>query len=453
MKSIALEDFRCFRKKQNARLAPVTLLVGDNSTGKTSFMAMIRALGTMLHENRMPDFKEDPYDLGSFEDIAHHRGRRGSRASSFSAWLDLDLPPPDEEPQTNIERTTGTGMPSRFSMRFGPGGAAPVPSSWRLEHDYFRMEMNWEEHEIELGLSGHSWKVDFRQRARLIDSVQDTMGPLRSIGLVLDNAKDEDIVSVAGSDSVPKSRLAIHVRSLFHSCTRLRAPHASAPVRSRPRRTYDPARPDHDAEGRSIPVYLLETHSKQGTNWSSLKEKLETFGRGSGLFDEIEVKRMGAKGSDPFQLHLRRSRKRGERRKGPRRNLIDVGYGVSQVLPILVEMLRDDAPSGFLLQQPEVHLHPSAQAALGSLFCEVAGSGRQLIIETHSDHLVDRVRMDVRDGKGKLTPEDVSILFFEQIELDVKIHSIRLDNEGNVLDAPDSYRKFFMQEINRSLGF
>ena len=47
------------------------------------------------------------------------------------------------------------------------------------------------------------------------------------------------------------------------------------------------------------------------------------------------------------------------------RNLIDVGYGVSQALPVLTELLREDCSPVFLLQQPEVHLHPSAQAALG----------------------------------------------------------------------------------------
>lgn len=129
-----------------------------------------------------------------------------------------------------------------------------------------------------------------------------------------------------------------------------------------------------------------------------------------------------------------------------------MGYGVSQTLPLLTELLRDDAPSMFLLQQPEVHLHPSAQAALGSLFCNLAGPERQLIVETHSDYILDRVRMDVRDKETELKPEDVSILFFEPGELDVTIHSLRLDDEGNVLDAPDSYREFFMAETRRSIG-
>ena len=131
--------------------------------------------------------------------------------------------------------------------------------------------------------------------------------------------------------------------------------------------------------------------------------------------------------------------------------LIDVGYGVSQVLPVLTELFRDSRTSMFLLQQPEVHLHPSAQAALGSLFCRIARRERQLVVETHSDHPLDRVRMDVRDGRSELKPEDVSILFFERGDLDVRIHSLRLDGEGSVLGAPDSYRRFFMEETRRSL--
>ncbi len=106
----------------------------------------------------------------------------------------------------------------------------------------------------------------------------------------------------------------------------------------------------------------------------------------------------------------------------------------------------------FLLQQPEVHLHPSAQAALGSLFCRVADPDRQLIVETHSDYLLDRVRMDLRDGASDLKPDDVSILFFERDDLDVRIHSLGFDEEGNVLGAPDTYRKFFMEETSKSLG-
>ena len=145
-------------------------------------------------------------------------------------------------------------------------------------------------------------------------------------------------------------------------------------------------------------------------------------------------------------------RKFGTARKGPWRNLVDVGYGVSQALPLITELLRQDTPPLVLLQQPEVHLHPSAQAALGSLFCQIAAQGSQLVVETHSDYILDRVRMEVRDENIPLKPEDVSILFFERQELDVHIHSLRLDGEGNILDVPPSYRNFFMEESQRLWG-
>ena len=60
--------------------SPLTLLVGNNSTGKTSFLAMIRALWEIAFLDEAPDFQKDPYDLGTFRDIAHNRGRGGGQA-------------------------------------------------------------------------------------------------------------------------------------------------------------------------------------------------------------------------------------------------------------------------------------------------------------------------------------------------------------------------------------
>ncbi len=83
----------------------------------------------------------------------------------------------------------------------------------------------------------------------------------------------------------------------------------------------------------------------------------------------------------------------------------------------------------------------------------MANAGNQVIAETHSDYLVDRVRMDIRDNRGGLNPEDVSILFFERVNMDVRIHSLGIDAQGNVTNAPPSYGQFFMEEMDRSIGF
>ena len=201
-------------------------------------------------------------------------------------------------------------------------------------------------------------------------------------------------------------------------------------------------------------MYLADIRVSRPDQWASLKEKLEQFGSDAGLFDEIGIKPLGDNGGTGFLMQVRKfSGSRSRVLKGRPRNLIDVGYGVSQILPVATELLRRDSPTVFLLQQPEVHLHPSAQAALGSLFCRAVSERKhQLVVETHSDYLLDRVRMLIRHRKTKLKPADVSILFFEREDLGVRIHSLRLDKQGKVQDAPEGYRRFFMEEFDRLFG-
>lgn len=130
---------------------------------------------------------------------------------------------------------------------------------------------------------------------------------------------------------------------------------------------------------------------------------------------------------------------------------MDVGYGVSQSLPILVDILSAQR-QGFILQQPEVHLHPRGQAELAGFFVEATRKRRnRFLIETHSDHIVDRIRISVR--RGLLRPEDVSILYFEPHGSSVQIHSMSLDKQGNLRGEPVGYREFFARETDRLLGF
>ena len=451
MDEITLKNFRCFREEQTARLAPLTLLVGENSTGKTSFMAMIRALWDAAYRRTDPDFKEEPYDLGSFDEIAHHRGGRGGRAETFEVGFADRL----RETRTGRTLKVAKDRPYRFDVKFERDGTASVPVSRRFSCDdaWIGEDLKYDDWPpvILLGTPNGNWVGEINPDSDYEaspfgvdpDSLDDRLGS--------EPPTDEDWERFQRL-----SRIFAEVREFGRRTPR---PYASAPVRSKPQRTYDPARPTRDPEGDYIPMYLAEIFFQNKGEWNYFKGALEEFGQESGLFDEISVKSFGRKASEPFQVQIR---KFSGKVKGPQRNLIDVGYGVSQVLPIVTELLRGNTfmellrgtpPSIFLLQQPEVHLHPSAQAALGSFFCQVAKSERQLVIETHSDHLLDRVRMDVRDGDGTtaLKPDDVSILFFERKDLDVRIHSLRIDEEGNIEGAPDGYRNFFLEETARSL--
>ncbi len=444
MDRIFLKNFRCFHDRQEARLAPLTLLVGENSTGKTSFLALIRALWEAGYNGQHPDFKEEPYDLGSFDEIANFRGARAGRTKRFEAGFAIAG-----------ERRKRAGRSSqRFDVIFEKKANAPIPVRIRLTDEGRGVWMESDRRDGKslqhrIGTPNGQWFWDAPRNFPFHDILQFDLVILPMVLRDMHHAW----VSMSNSSDMPGENDWKMIESLhrnFLSRRRLPNPkvYASAPVRSKPRRTYDRSQLTWDPEGDYIPMYLADVHSQDPDVWEGMRKKLEDFGQRAGLFNKISVRPLGNKAGDPFQLQIR---KYGTKYKGPPRNLIDVGYGVSQALPVVTELLCGEAPL-FLLQQPEVHLHPSAQAALGSLFFRIAAPERRLVVETHSDHLLDRVRMDVRDGKGELKPEDVSILFFERGDLDVRIHSLELDGDGNVLGAPPGYRDFFKAETRRSLG-
>ena len=437
MNEIRLKNYRCFRDAQTVRLAPLTLLVGENSTGKTSFLALARALAD-LEKGRVPDFKASPYDLGSFHEIAHRRGNAGEPALSFEAGFSSAYP------------ISSTNVHYDFDARFEERGTGPFPVMKRLGNKSVWIEERLgtdQTYTVCAGTSRGVWEWDIGEIAiQHVDIEEDYLNSL-TFRMMTSGFLGKTIRGKPLNGSPEVSSEDLGKLDLLPLLRRAPRPFASAPIRSKPRRTYDPARVTQDSEGNYVPMYLAEMLMGDKGKWKALKSRLERFGKSSGLFDEISVNRLGGRGG-PFQLQFRKYA--GEKR-GPRHNLIDVGYGVSQALPLLTELLREDASDLFLLQQPEIHLHPRAQAELGSLFCQLASSERQFIVETHSDHLMNRVRMDIRDQVSPLTPEDVSLLYFERKGLDVQIHSIEFDEDGNVVGAPDSYRSFFMEESKRTI--
>ena len=440
MNSVTLENFRCFGEKQTVRLAPLTLLVGENSTGKTSFLALIRALWDMAYDWRIPDFREEPWDLGSFDEIAHHRGARGGRAKSITVGFRL---PRNREPR---------GRSNEFTFSLANDRTVPTPFNRRMVRGKTWISESLpplERYALKAGTDRGAWKL--RTPADYGIGPEGLIAsPARFVFSNVGRYAVSEFDPEGGAQTMDQSDFT-KFRSLSARPTfaRGKRPFASAPVRSEPLRTYDPSRIYPDPEGNYIPMYLADVRLRDPDTWQYLKSRLEAFGELGGLFDQIEVKHLGGYGS-PFQIRVK---KHDGGYKGPWRNIVDVGYGVSQALPVLIELVRRDTPDMFLLQQPEVHLHPMAQAALGSVFCEVAGTGRprrQLIVETHSDHLINRVRMDVRDEVSDLKPDDVMVLYFERNGLEVKIHEVTFDQRGNV-DAPPSYGRFFMEEMHRTL--
>ena len=452
MNRVTIENFRCFGDQQTVPLAPLTLLVGPNSTGKTSFMALIRAMWDVAFRNVAPNFMEEPYNLGSFQDIAHRRGDSSGQPVEFGAGFEHSSFRPGYQPisfSAVFENRTGTPFPIKRTISHG-GLAFEVYLDTDGEHN---LELHWDGGSLQRRLgSGHFRR--YSDGAVLLPLAFAFLNAIHEDQPTTTMEDGEEILvthQVAREGLPDLEPLQRMLFEFLNHDERQSRPFASAPIRSRPRRTYDPIRVTQDPEGEYIPSYLASLSRRRSTEWHKVKTALEAFGRGSGLFEEISVRSFGDTDGDPFQIMVRLP---GDASQMHLRNLVDVGYGVSQSLPVLTELLSDNTPSTYLLQQPEVHLHPTAQAALGSLFGNIAATGVQMVVETHSDYLLDRIRMDVRDGRGEptLKPEDVSILYFERSGASVRIHPIWIDENGNVRDAPNSYGEFFMSESRRSIG-
>lgn len=144
---------------------------------------------------------------------------------------------------------------------------------------------------------------------------------------------------------------------------------------------------------------------------------------------EIKIRHLGDRSSDLFELRLVDTRRKNQVEVG----LTDVGFGISQILPLVVQSLAatDQLIS---VEQPEVHIHPRLQADLGDLLIEAIKEPlrNQFIIETHSEHLALRLQRRVREGK--LLPEEISIVYVSRGPNGATVQPLRLDEDGDFMD-------------------
>ena len=443
----------------------MTILVGENSAGKSSFLAMVKALWDLYHNHQVPNFNEDPFDFGTFDNIVSAGYGEEETGKAFHAGFKF-----------NSETQTSNGyLPTWFGVEFEKKATAPFPVKLTIASAK-KLKLTFKSRGddlVQMGIQTKrgSWKSkEVPSPIKLFESNR-----LTALPFILNNMKPINLASsrvitfssayntgveyisessdasthISENDwyQIDKLLWSISMESLSNDFYRSQ-PYASSPVRSKPKRIYQPKLFSWDSEGNFAPMYLAHLFETEKEKWDELKDNLERFGSQSGLFNKISIHRFGESDGGPFQVEVQ---KFGKQNEGKNRNLIDIGYGVSQILPVATELLRHDPAPLLLLQQPEVHLHPSAQAALGSLLLQTARKEQIVIVESHSDHLLNRIRMDVRDQVTDCKPEDVSILYFENSDLETKIHSLGIDEQGNVMGAPQSYGRFFMDETRRSL--
>lgn len=424
MTNVILENFRSFEGRHELHLKPLTILVGENSSGKSALLAATAAV-TDLDFPYRPPFNKLPYNLGTYNTIATYKGGKYGRAKSFSLGFN------DFQREENVEAICTfhdeKGSPSLISIYikfknlevtidYSVSDSPVITLSTKdAQGDMKQVSLPTEVKLIQYSRPAPVWAIWDRLSYSLAEFLDKKNGKLYSDLTGQIHRIKYYMLRPAGSTSI-------------------------SPIRTRPQRTYDQIEREYSPEGEHIPYVLEDVLSNQ-----QMKRALDSFGKESSLFDKLAVKNLGGKQrkGNPVQLTVQRG--------GRAMNLVDVGYGVSQALPIVVESIIRSGDSWLLLQQPEVHLHPRAQAALGTFFVDLVSSNhRRFVVETHSDYVVDRVRLEI--AKGRISRNDVSLVYVEKQKHTSTLNHISLDDKGNVISPPSSYRAFFLRETSKMLG-
>ena len=440
MFKVQLTDFRCFADAPPVEVLPVTFLVGENSAGKTTFLASVRLLLESFIRSPQNPFNREPYYLGGFDQLAHYRGGVRGRAKRFCFELMIPASPEDSPPSAlRGPRRQMTATRHRFV--FVKGSPQPELTEYEFRAADTSVVLNLTD-KVTIKLMKDGTDI-FEIKPKRLPPAQVIRKDLSYLRFVFDEISFGLGPELKAAEVEP---IAGELLSRFRESSKfvMRRVFASAPVRTQPLRTYTPSEIVASAEGAHVPLEMARQKINSPVEWKTVHDKLAQFGKNSGLFDDIDIRMLGKRDGDPFQIMVRTG--------GPPMNIVDVGYGVSQALPIIYQLEQTRQHDTFLLQQPEVHLHPRAQAELGTLIARLskARANALYMIETHSDYIIDRVRMEI--AAGRLDYKSVTIIFFDKLEHEVRARNIYFSEEGEILNAPDNFRKFFLEEHQRLLG-
>ena len=426
-----LENVRSFEGWHEIPIAPATVLLGENSAGKSTLLGML----AVVHHEGFPFsgnfFNQFPFEFGGYKTLAN--SKKG--VNYFSVGYQAEIRDRFSRSKEQLNKLVSSGLIAAFRDNDG----LPVPChifAWLGDVAICFYEEDFK-------FLNRSEQLDLSTNLQIESVVLSDSSPqgltLQRLFRASYEAREKEKKSDKNDKFKPEEIDFLVHRLLESGLMRgggLSAM-AFAPMRSRPKRTYDQLSDEFSPEGDPVPLLLARATDPENKQAEALHKALRDFGSYSEMFTDIGVKKLGRGSGDPFQVQVKMGAKTA--------NLMDVGYGVSQILPLIVDAQRANSNTMLLLQQPEVHLHPKAQAALGSMIKDwVSKNKKTVVVETHSDYLVDRLRLEVK--RNQLKEGDVKIFFLEKKGNQTKLHILEIDSQGNVLNVPDGYRDFFLRE-------
>lgn len=437
-----IDNFRGF-KDTSIPVADVNFLVGENSTGKTSVLGLIKLFSgpRFLIQPGRPEFGDEYVNFGNFSDMV---SRHSDEQRHFHIGLVRERPATKNSPREAIgwlyTFVEDKGRPRLLGMTVCRG-SRKLALRFRGDHMRYKSTTYPQSPSIEDIVNSLilEWKHEHSTKNGSFEKLDVPFpGPVPILFALSMIGGDPDAPGTR-KGRARKGEFTIEPRDIAFGGDIIWL----APIRSKAQRTYDELTTDFSPEGSHIP-YLIRRTLRSKKAAGKFKDFIQKVGQSSGLFQDVQIKSYGREVTAPFEVDIVLDNKA--------LNLSTVGYGVSQSLPLLVEMLDRPHGAAFAIQQPEVHLHPRAQASLGDVIFEMAiNEHKSFLVETHSDFMIDRFRMNFKEARSR--KPDSQILFFERRDRHNVVTSLNIGESGELpADQPDSYRDFFVHEEIRLLS-
>lgn len=409
IKGMSLADIRVFAGEHNIKLSRINILVGENSIGKTTLLGNIYALAHLANFKDLADgqnyLNRRPIPMGDFKNLIRSGCQsfkigidlRGSSLSKFLIEYDHGNDGSLREKRLELHHS-GSSNNQHRKLSISHNESIDSPQ-WIFEGPEFSFQLD-QPHVSYQQFS--TWLSQSVRYGNLPYSGQETI-----------YRKQRGQISIEQSGIFVK--FVNYFRHEFRLPESLLNVIAIEPNSLKPQVQY----PYDPLNGIDV-------------------EHLSEIGRKLGLFQKIRSQEVK---NSMFEIIVEL--------KGSEHNLQYVGYGIPSVLPTLCELVKAPANSVFLLQQPEVHIHPSSQAALVQT---IAKTDHTFFIETHSDHIIDWFRILVVEKT--LSHTDVSIIYLQDDPEDGSatcVYPIQLDELANLLGCPPFYREFFTDQTMRLL--
>ena len=411
---IRVRNFKAWKGDTKLDLTPLSLFLGTNSAGKTSLLQMLLL---MKQTAESPDRRQhlnlggqpgDVLHLGGFEDIIS--GHDVKRELAFGVSFTDSRPAKQQRPvEYDVSYCCRTGgIPVVKSLRYGLGA-----QSFRADRGPKGGYLVAAEDGTAKGPRGEARQFNSKKYE-----------PERSV------AFSAEAVAALGLAGGKVQDLALQMVEALKEIVYL------GPLRERPQRTYlwnQQSPGDLGTKGEfAIQALLASANDRAkrtetgGKGW--LVERVSHWLKAMGVADGLSLEQQGSSVHYEVLVHQGKTKA----------NLVDVGFGVSQVLPVvtLAYFVPEDAT--VIIEQPEIHLHPNAQTALADLFVEVSRTRRvQFLVETHSENMFRRLQSLIADEK--MLPDECRLYFVRRGEESAVLQRLEVDEYGRIKNWPDRF--------------